>query len=52
MTPKNTYEINPDKIHSNYEKWQMEKFGNVLENSDEETEDDMDDIFDDFLNQD
>ena len=52
MTPKNTYEINPDKIHSNYERWQMEKFGNVLENSDEETEDDMDDIFDDFLNQD
>jgi len=52
MTPKNTYEINPDKIHSNYERWQQEKFGNVLEDSNEETEDDMDDILSDFLNND
>jgi hypothetical protein len=32
-------EINPDSIHSNYAKWQQEKFGNVLEDSDEEPED-------------
>lgn len=51
MTPK-TISIDPEKIHNAYERWQQEKYGNVLENSDEETEDSMDDILDDFLNQD
>jgi len=53
---KKTYpkhnELNPDKLHNNYERWQQEKFGNTLPDSDEETEDSMDDILDDFLNQD
>ena len=52
MTPKNTYEINPDKIHSNYERWQMEKFGNILDNSDEEPEEDNEFDLDYLLNQD
>ena len=45
-------EINPDSVHSNYAKWQQEKFGNVLEGSDEETDDDMDDLLEEFSNHD
>lgn len=51
MTPKPTYnEINIDKVHSNYERWQMEKFGNVLEESEnEDEEDDLNEILSDYL---
>jgi len=53
---KKTYpkhnELNPDKLHNNYERWQQEKFGNILEDSEQESDDSMDDILDDFLNND
>ena len=45
-------EINPDKLHNSYERWQQEKFGNVLEDSDEEPEEDNEFDINDLLNQD
>ena len=54
MTPKSTYnEINIDKVHSSYERWQQERFGNVLEETEnQDEEDDLDEVLNDFLNQD
>lgn len=45
-------EINPDKLHNSYERWQQEKFGNVLEDSNEEPEEDNEFDINDLLNQD
>jgi len=53
---KKTYpkhnELNPDKLHNNYERWQQEKFGNILDNSDEEPEEDNEFDLSDLLNND
>jgi hypothetical protein len=51
MTPK-TISTDPEAIHNSYERWQLEKFGNVLENSDEEPEEDNEFDLYDLINQD
>ena len=51
MTPK-TISPDPEKIHNAYERWQQEKFGNILDNSDEEPEEDNEFDLDYLLNQD
>jgi hypothetical protein len=50
MTPK-TISTDPEKIHNAYERWQQEKFGNILDHSDEEPEEDNEFDLSDFLNE-
>lgn len=51
MTPK-TFSTDPEAIHNNYERWQKERFGNILEDSDEEPEEDNEFDLTDLLNND
>jgi hypothetical protein len=51
--PKSNYqELNPDSIHNSYERFQQEKYGNVLDRSDEEPEEDNEFDLEDLLNND
>ncbi len=45
-------EINLDKLHTSYERFQAEKYGNVLDGSDEEPEEDNEFDLTDLLNND
>jgi len=50
--PKSNYhDINVDKLHNNYERFQQEKYGNILDDSDEEPEEDNEFDLSDFLNE-
>lgn len=46
--PKN-FTPNPDQVHNNYERFQTEKFGNVLDGSEKEPEEDeFEELLSDF----